>query len=260
MIQKLSKSLLKQLSLLKQKKFRDELDLYFVEGDKIINEMLFSNNTIKLIIATDVWIEKNRNICEKYDVFETSSEEFQKISLLKTPNNVIAIAHKEKHEIQFGQLKNKLSLILDHIQDPGNFGTIIRLADWFGIDTIICSEDTVELYNPKVIQSTMGAFLRVKVIHTQLKPFLELARQTKEFPIFGAVLNGTNIYHSQLSSHGIVILGNESKGISSEILSFVNHTISIPNFSNNVSKTESLNVAVATAIICSEFRRKSKKE
>jgi TrmH family RNA methyltransferase len=253
----ISKNAIKSISLLQQKKYRDEQQLFIVEGDKIIKELHKSEMVIDKIVALEDWYYKNPEILNSTgaEIYVAKNVDLMRMSNFKTPNQVIAVAKYKRSKFEPIDIKNKLTIALDVIQDPGNMGTIIRLADWFGIENIICSNDSVELYNPKVIQSTMGAFIRVNVFHTDLSKFLKTAKNAG-ISIYGAFLDGENIYKTELKSTGIVVMGNESKGISPEIAEFVSNKLSIPSFSILSSKTESLNVAVATAVICSEFRRR----
>lgn len=182
------------------------------------------------------------------NLFEVTETELQKISTLQTPQSILALVHIPKQtDIDVNRLKNKFSLVLDDVQDPGNFGTIIRTADWFGIKNIICSEHTVEAYNPKTVQSTMGSLCRVNVQYTSLNDFLA----TSKLPVYGALLNGANIYKTQWNNEGLILLGNEGHGISKELIEKINFPVTIPRFGD----AESLNVAVSAAIFCSEISR-----
>jgi TrmH family RNA methyltransferase len=258
MFDRISKARLKELALLKQKKSRGEQVVFVAEGEKIVGEVLGSDLKVKTILGTKEWLLANKKKLQlsNFEVFEVYDEELARVSNLKTPNKVLVVAEIPEQKFNVHELKNKLTLVLDDIQDPGNLGTIIRLADWFGIENIICSENTVDVYNPKVIQSTMGAFLRVKLKYINLNVFFK--EIDNSIPIYGAFLEGKDIYKEQLTSSGIIVMGNESKGISTEIGQFISNKITIPSFSKNDAKTESLNVSVATAIICSEFRREGK--
>jgi RNA methyltransferase, TrmH family len=253
----ISKNTIKFIASLQQKKYRDENQLFVVEGDKIVKELLQSDFVVEKLVATDEWLNDNHRISIKAEI-ETSiatSDELKKMSSFTTPNQVLAIVKYKQSKLEVQKFTNKLSIALDNIQDPGNLGTIVRLADWFGVENIVCSEKSVEIYNPKVIQSTMGAFLRVNVFYSSLPEFIDAAKNFK-IPVYGAFLEGEDIYSTGLNASGIIVMGNESRGISHEIEKMVDRKLAIPSFSNKPSKTESLNVAVATAIICSEFRRK----
>jgi RNA methyltransferase, TrmH family len=257
MFQKISKNQLKHFARLNEKKHREEENMFLAEGEKIVDELIHSNWEIVAVIAIDSWISQNekslKNIKSQI-IFEISESDLSKLSSLKTPNKVVTVVKKANSILKHEQIKNKLSIALDDIQDPGNLGTIIRLADWFGIETIICSENTVDAFNPKVIQATMGAFMRVNVCYVNLKSFFQTL--DSETPVYGAFLEGKNVYSESLEKTGVILMGNESKGISADLAKFVTQKITIPSFTLKREKTESLNVSVATAIICSEFRRR----
>jgi TrmH family RNA methyltransferase len=254
---KISKNKIRQIASLKQKKVREGEKLFVAEGEKLTNEILLSKLEIKTLVALKEWITSNEKLLKnKIELLEASEEELLRISSLKTPNKVLAVVKIPEIKFNAETLKNKLTLVLDDIQDPGNFGTIIRLADWFGIENIICSESTVELYNPKTIQASMGAILRVNVFYFNLNNFLSEINQLLQLPVYGTFLSGENIFKTSLSPSGLIVMGNESKGISPRVASFINNRITIPSFSQHVEKTESLNVSIATAIICSEFKRR----
>ena len=240
----ISTNKIKQIKLLHQKKYRQQSKQFVVEGFKVVNDVLNSSYNINNIYITSDFKE---NI--NFDTTLISVKEMQRISGLKTPNNILAVVNiPEKKSINISD--NELILCLDNIQDPGNFGTIIRSANWFGIKTIVCSPDTVELYNQKVLQSTMGAFVETQIIYTDLAKFLENYKAN----IYGTFLEGENIYKQTLQQQGCIVMGNEGKGISPEISKFITHKLYIP--STGKVKAESLNVSTATAVILSEFRRK----
>jgi RNA methyltransferase, TrmH family len=256
---KISKNRIRQLALLKQKKNRELQNLFVAEGEKIVTELLISDAAIATIVALPEWIEPYHKKCSSsIELLEANSEELKRISLMTTPNQVIAFARIPEPNFEIKNLDKKLTLVLDDIQDPGNLGTIIRLAEWFGIENIICSVNSVDLYNPKVIQATMGAFLRVNIIYYDLnKLFNEIKNQIK-LPVYGTLLEGMNIYTANLSPYGLIVLGNESKGISDIVKSFIDIKITIPSFCSKSTGIDSLNVSTAAAIICSEFRRSMK--
>ncbi len=235
----LSRSESKYIQTLSHKKQRDAQGLFIVETPKLVAELLKSNFKIKKIFALPSWANDNKIPIETIIV---SEDELQKISNLQTANEVLAlVAIPDEHP--FTPIKNTLILALDGIQDPGNFGTIIRIADWFGIKQMVCSQDCVERYNPKVIQSTMGSFLRVSVNYVDIEFFLQNIKQ----PIFGAVLNGQDIKQVTKPTNGVLIIGNESKGIRSNVLPYITNAVSIAK----IGEAESLNAAVATGIILS---------
>jgi len=233
----------KFVNSLKQKKFRNQHNCFIVEGFKMVEELLLSNFETETIFALSDWATHHPNL--KVEVI--SENELNSISSLITPNKVIAIV-KQKEKI-ISDLSQSLSIVLDDIQDPGNFGTIIRTADWFGITNIICSENCVDVYNPKVIQATMGSLFRANVFYTNLTTFFS---KNQNLTVYGALLNGENVSQKKLKSKGsILLMGNESKGISKNLIPFVTEKITIPKF----GKAESLNVATATAILCFECKR-----
>src|SRR5690554_3997070 len=236
-----TKNQIKRILSLHQKKYRNKYGLFFAESQKVIIELLNSDFILEeLFVTEDIFKDAPvRNII--------SENELKKISALTNANNCLAVFRIPKEK----KIEEKnLILALDKIRDPGNLGTIVRLCDWFGIKELVCSEDTVDLYNPKVVQATMGSIARVNVTYLDLNEFLA---QTK-LPVFGAFMEGNNIYKTNLPQEGVLVLGNEANGISSEIEAFVNQKITIPRFG---TPTESLNVATATAIMLSEFKRSS---
>ena len=239
----LSTNKIKQIKSLHQKKFRQQYKQFVVEGYKVVSDVVNSSYIIENIYVTS---EFNEVI--SFDTTLISAKEMQRISGLKTPNNILAVVNiQEQKHTKINE--NELILCLDNIQDPGNFGTIIRSANWFGIKTIVCSPDTVELYNQKVLQSTMGAFVETQIIYTDLEEFLENYKDN----IYGTFLEGENIYKQELHQAGCIVMGNEGKGISKEITKYITHKLYIP--SSGKVKAESLNVSTATAVILSEFRR-----
>lgn len=238
-----SKNQIKLITSLQQKKYRIANKLFFAEGVKGIQELLDSNFELEQLYTTKNDFEKV-NLHLKTTI---SDDELKKITALTTPNSCLAIFRmpNEKPVSESG-----LIVVLDSIRDPGNLGTILRLCDWFGIQEVLCSTETVDIYNPKVVQATMGSIGRVNVNYINLTNFLI---QTS-LPIFGTYMNGENIYKSILPKEGIIVMGNEANGISTELEDLIQNRITIPRF-GDIQKTESLNVATATAIILSEFRR-----
>lgn len=245
----ISKNKIKQISLLHQKKHREEQALFIVEGEKTVAELLEQDLfQIQTIVALPEWVasyqEKLRSTT--IEVLSVSSGDLERVSALKTPNKVLAVVSKTNTPIP-QQLNKQLCLVLDNLQDPGNLGTIIRIADWFGIEHIFCSEGSVELYNPKVLQATVGSFLRVQVHYL---PLAELFEQFPQKPRYGAVLQGEDIRKSALAIDAFLLIGNEGKGLSEGIASYITQPISIPRF----GAAESLNAAVATGILCALFK------
>ncbi|HRG59857.1 MAG TPA: RNA methyltransferase [Bacteroidia bacterium] len=250
----LSKNKISEITALHQKKYRQSLGLFIVEGEKIIDEVISSNAKIVEVFCTPDLFEKYENKLPQLTLADPKL--FAKISTLKTPAGILAVLKQNQYHIDAKSLKNNFTICLDGIRDPGNLGTIIRIADWFGIKNIICSFDTVDFYNPKTIQATMGSFLRVDVIYADLKTFL-FEIQQHQIPIFGAVLNGQNIYQKQNMNQGVLLMGSESHGISAELLNLINEPITIPSKmltnGDKEHQIDSLNVAIATSIICAVF-------
>lgn len=238
----ISKNEVKYIQSLCHKKQRQQDGVFIVEGPKIVEELLTSDYTIIKLFAVKEWIDINT--VYNIDVVEVSAIELEKITGLQTPNQVLALVKMKAPKKPL--LKGKLSLVLDGIQDPGNLGTIIRIADWFGIDEIICSADTAELYNPKVVQSTMGSFIRVNVWYGDLQTFLQ---ENKKIPVYGTMLQGESIYKIIKPKEGLLIIGNEGKGIRPEIISFIKYPVTIPK----IGGAESLNAGVAAGIIVSHL-------
>lgn len=240
----LSKNKIKWIRSLHLKKYRDDLGLFIVEGEKMVLEAIdYASDSIEFIVHTEDFYFKKI----KAESFIVSTKELEKISTLKTPNKAFAILRKSKSNL----LSNTKELIiaLDGVQDPGNMGTILRIADWYGINQIVCSKNTVECYNPKVVQASMGAIFRIHTCYVDLNEWLKDIK----VPIYGALLDGENIYQRKELPIGVLIMGSEGKGISEDLIPFITDPISIPRF----GEAESLNVSVATGILVSEFLRKS---
>lgn len=237
----ISKNEIKYIQSLSHKKTRDEDEVFVAEGTKLVNELLSSDIVVKKIYAVQEWVKIHAHL----NIVTTISEtELKKISGQQTPNQVLAIVEKKKIKTD-PPLKGNITLVLDGIQDPGNLGTIIRIADWFGIAQIVAAVDTADIYNSKVVQSTMGSIIRVDVWYKELETFLNKA----DVEIYGALLQGENIYTHPKVSEGIIVIGNESQGIRKNLLPFIHHAITIPKKGN----AESLNAAVATGIILSHL-------
>jgi TrmH family RNA methyltransferase len=254
----ISKSQIQYVKSLTVSKFRKTHKKFIAEGPKIINELANSSFTIEGIYAQSAWIKSNRfRFPNDTQIIEVSEKELSRISGLKTPNQALAVVHMSENIQPDSNTFNDLVLMLDNISDPGNMGTIIRTADWFGIKQIICSDSCVDIYNPKVVQATMGSLFRVQVFYTNLKICLE--QLPAEQVIYGTLLEGKNIYQTNLEKQGIIVIGNESRGISKDLIPFITHKLFIPNYSFKPWDTaESLNASTATAIVCAEFRRQSK--
>lgn len=247
----LSKNKQKLIRQLASKKHRDELGLFIAEGPKVVGDLL-GHIGCHLIFATREWLDANH--AEADEVIEVTQPELERISLLKTPRDVLAVFHRPADNDALQAPAHELTLALDGVQDPGNLGTIIRIADWFGINHIYCSPDTADAFSPKTVMATMGAIARVQVHYL---PLVELFKTCgEEVPVYGTFLDGTNIYEQPLSAHGIIVMGNEGNGISSAVAESINRRLFIPSFPPERPTSESLNVAIATAITCAEFRRR----
>jgi TrmH family RNA methyltransferase len=244
----LSKSQISFIKSLHQKKYRKEHGLFIVEGIKSIKEFFQSSYQIHTIFYNSEQYNLLPKLPANINLFEVKNAELDKISTLQTPQGFLALIHIPKNrELALTALKNKFTLVLDGVQDPGNMGTIIRTADWFGFKNIICSADCVEVFNPKTVQATMGSLARVNIYEADLPALL--AENT--IPVFGALLDGESIYKTQWGAEGLVILGNEGKGISAEVIKKINKPVTIPR----IGEAESLNVAVSAAIFCAELVR-----
>lgn len=247
----ISKATIKKIHALDMRKFRRNERLFVAEGPKLVDELCATMKPV-YIAALPEWISENAKIVSgtEYDI--VTPDELQRASLQKNPQHVIALFPIPEHRFCTEQLKNELVLMLDGVQDPGNLGTIARIADWFGIRNILCSAETADIYNPKAVQATMGALARVKFHYTDL---LQLLSQY-DGPVYGTFLDGENIYGQELSENGIIVMGNEGKGISQGVGEMINRRLYIPNYPIGTQTTESLNVAIATSIVCAEFRRR----
>lgn len=250
----ISKNQIKYIHQLELKKFRKQEGLFIAEGHKVVGDLLRAGFKPRQIFAVQNWITDNSSQLSVLDsqLSEVNLEELTRLSLLQHPQQVLAL-FPIPDEQTIPSPKNALSILLDNVQDPGNLGTIIRIADWFGIDTIYCSLGTVDAWNPKVVQATMGSIARVHIKYVD--PQLLFDSLPDKFPVYGTFLDGDNIYTQQLSQQGIIVMGNEGNGISDAVRSRVTHKLLIPDFHKG-DTADSLNVAIATAITCSEFRRR----
>jgi len=252
-MQELSKSKISLIRSLSQKKYREQHNLFIAEGQKIIDEIAESDFKLKYLVY---------NQDKDFDYVDANAESIitdnvgmKKISALKTPPAILAVVEQKDFGFTVDKAKDKLCLVADDIQDPGNLGTLIRICDWFGIENLICSNNSADLYNPKVIQASMGAFLRVNVHYTDLLDFISDYKSNTKNQCFGTFLEGENIYQSELPEKGLIILGNEGNGISKEVELLVDKKLHIPSFANGDNHAESLNISVAAAIVVSEFKR-----
>ena len=246
----ISKNQIKYIRQLELKKYRKREGLFVAEGPKVVGDLL-RRYTPKAVFATKEWIPSTE--VSPSCLTLVTEDELQRISFLQHPQQVLALFPIPDHAASTAFQPSALSLALDGVQDPGNLGTIIRIADWFGIKTIYCSEDTVDAWNPKVVQATMGSIARINLIYIDLPELLDTLPDS--FPVYGTLLDGDDIYQQSLSENGLIIMGNEGNGISEAVRIRINHRLLIPSFSQG-DTAESLNVAIATAITCSEFRRR----
>ncbi|MBO5548257.1 MAG: RNA methyltransferase [Prevotella sp.] len=238
----LSKNQLKLVRSLELKKNRKREGLFVAEGPKVVGDLLRSGYQLHSLYATR----------EQAGAQLVTEEELRRLSFLQHPQEMLAVFHIPQDSHVLTSSPSHLSLALDGVQDPGNVGTIIRIADWFGIQTIYCSPDTADVYNPKVVQATMGSLAHVRIVYCDLVELLSKA----DCPVYGTLLDGDDIYTQPLSTDGIIVMGNEGNGISQQVRPLVTNKLLIPNFNRNSETAESLNVAIATAITCSEFRRR----
>lgn len=256
----ISSSKSKLIRSLSQKKFRDQHGLFLAEGEKIVLELVSGRSEdpfpVLELFATHEWIERHRILLEKSgtDLTTASEAEIKKVSNLKTPQPVIALVSIPRRSFDPKALLNAPVLALESIRDPGNLGTIIRTADWFGIRQIVCTPDSTDLFNPKVVQATMGAIFRVNVQYLELKALLE-SEEMEGRTVYGTFMEGENIYSTTLGQDPLVLFGNESHGLSGDITPYLHKRLTIPSFSPSFKGSESLNVASSVAVVCSELRR-----
>ena len=253
----LSKNQAKYIRSLTVAKFRKANGQFIAEGTKLVIELINSSLKVVTVFALPSWIQEHLLPIEgrDFEIVEVTEREISMISSLTTPSAVLCIVKIPALIINPENISQELVLMLDDIKDPGNMGTIIRTADWFGIKTIICSENCVDIYNPKVVQATMGSIARISIFYTQLFPFL--ANLPSGVIVYGSMLDGDILIDKKLEKKGIIIIGNESRGISPELLPHITEKIKIPSFSDASGHAESLNASIATAIICYEFRRRN---
>jgi RNA methyltransferase, TrmH family len=251
----LSKNQIKNISALHHKKFRREENLFIAEGEKVVKDLLNSGFKVKALYGTQEFFQRLSNgviISKEVEMILITDDELRKISALSNPQHVLAVTEipGEERKIDF---ENGLKLVLDDINDPGNLGTLIRIAAWFGIDEIICSHHSVDCFNPKVVQSAMGALFQTHLYYRDLIEIFNMNKSQRKLPVYGTVLDGKNIYKEKLSKDAFILVGNESSGINQDLLAFISDKITIPSFGGK--KIDSLNVAIATGIVCAEFRR-----
>lgn len=252
----ISKNRTKQIIALRNKKARSETRTYMIEGEKLVREHLKAGIGLTFLAALPDFIDSLKPSEKELirEIEACNADDLKKISSLTSPHAAVALVPFLQKEIDYARIFNTISVALDFVQDPGNLGTILRSAAWFGIRDIVCSTDCVDHYNPKVIQASMGAIINVNVIYTPLEKFLKSATDSG-IPVYGAMLVGRSVYEQAMSKKGVILLGNESKGISPGLLPFITHSIMIPGFSTDRHGPESLNVAMAASVIFSEYAR-----
>ncbi len=255
----ISKNRLKYVRSLEMKKYRKAEGVFVAEGHKLVGDLLdvfeckYLAATSEWLSANAAWVERQRR--SGVEVDEVTDEELKRASFQETPQQVLAVFKQLTYEVDVNEVARKqLCLVLDDVQNPGNLGTIVRLADWFGIEHIFCSKGCADIYNPKTVQATMGGIARVRVHEADLPELL--SRLDKDIPVYGTFLDGENIYGRELENRGLIVMGNEGKGVSKEVAAFVTERLYIPNYPEGRETSESLNVAIATAIVCAEFRRR----
>ena len=253
----LSKNRVKYVRSLEMKKFRKADGVFVAEGHKLVGDLLevFS---CTYLAATDDWLSQHASCLQRQggvEIDEVTDEELRRLSFQETPQQVLAVFRQPTYAVDINEVaKRELCLVLDDVQNPGNLGTIVRLADWFGIEHIFCSRGCADIYNPKTVQATMGGIARVKTHYVDLPEML--SRLDKDIPIYGTFLDGENMYQMPLDPRGLIVMGNEGKGVSAAVEAFVTERLYIPNYPAGRETSESLNVAIATAIVCAEFRRR----
>ncbi len=250
----LSKTKIKFIRSLEQKKFRKQENAFIAEGPKCVGDLLREDFKARMIVATSEW-QCPITLSDDVEFIEVTEAELSKTSLLQHPQYVLGVFEIPTSASMASDVKKELILALDNVQDPGNMGTIIRTADWFGIKSIICSQGSADAYNPKVVQATMGSIARIHIQYVEdMTRYLSLL--PSDIPIYGALLDGENIYSTSLSKNGVIIMGNEGNGISENVRKCLTHKILIPQYPLDHPTAESLNVSIATAVILSEFRRR----
>lgn len=250
----ISKNQIKFVYSFGKKKTRDEHQLFLAEGVKILRDIL-PYFEAEFVCAMEEAYDEIKTLTKAHVEMATHAE-IEKMTQLQSPPKALALLKMPQRKLDFTSISKSLVLALDGVQDPGNVGTILRIADWFGINTVLCSQQTADVYNPKTIQATMGAIARVSVSYVDLPSTLQTLKDKYKMPIYGTFLDGKNMYETELTSNGIIVMGNEGNGVTPEIDKISDHRLYIPNYPVGVPTSESLNVSVATAIVCAEFRRR----
>ncbi|MBK9525529.1 MAG: RNA methyltransferase [Bacteroidetes bacterium] len=255
----ISKNQIRFVNSLHQKKFRRSEGLFIAEGEKVVSDLLDTDWEIRSFYYTErcsLPLSRMPSGRISGEMMKIGEEDLQKISALTTAQSVLAVVVIPERHLDFSVLASGLSLVLDDIQDPGNLGTILRIADWFGISNILCSDDTVESFNPKVVQASMGSIFRVNVFSGDLEALFEKNKNELKLPVFGTLLDGENIFKAELLQQGLILFGNESNGIRRELIPFIDRKITIPSFYTSSLGPDSLNVSIAVGVVCGEFRRR----
>jgi RNA methyltransferase, TrmH family len=256
----ITKALIHFIRSLEQKKVRDESGCFIAEGDKLVREALDLPRNgyfqVKTICGLQSWLDSNlsKTNYPEAEVISVSPRELDRISMQKNPNQVLAVISHIETPLNTFNFDTDLLIGLNQVQDPGNVGTLLRLADWFGINGVIASEDSADFYSPKVVQASMGSIFRIKVLTTDLLLFVKSLPSI--FPVYGTQLDGQDLYNAKLTSNGLILMGNESRGLSNDLKELTSKNLFIPDFSTEKTRPESLNVSIAAAIVCSEFRRR----
>ena len=256
----ISKNQIRFITSLHQKKYRRSEGLFIAEGEKVVSDLLDTDWEIRAFYYTErcsLPLSRLSSGRISGEMLKISEEDLQKISALTTAQSVLAVAVVPERKLDFANLASGLSLVLDDIQDPGNLGTILRIADWFGITNILCGENTVECFNPKVVQASMGSLFRVNVYYGDLAALFEKNKHELKLPVYGTVLEGENLFQTELTQTGLILFGNESVGIHRELVPFIDHKITIPSFYASSIGPDSLNVSIAVGIVCGEFKRRT---
>lgn len=255
----ISKNKIKYVRSLEMKKYRKAEGAFVAEGHKLVGDLLRVFECTYLA-ATGDWLKQNDALLKSVafdgvEIDEVTEDELRRASLQEHPQQVLAIFRQPVYDASLNSVASEsLCLMLDDVQNPGNLGTIVRLADWFGIEHVFCSKGSADIYNPKTVQATMGAIARVQVHYADLPD--ELAALDRSIPVYGTFLDGESIYEKTLENCGVIVMGNEGKGVSAEVEAFVSERLYIPNYPAGRATSESLNVAIATAVVCAEFRRR----
>jgi TrmH family RNA methyltransferase len=249
----LSRNKIKYIRSLESRKYRNLHNAFVAEGNKLVSDMMHSFEC-EWILAKPSWIAAQGGVAAA-ELEVDEKDEIRKVSFLSTPQDVIAVFKRPAYDVRRADASRRLVVALDGIQDPGNLGTIVRLADWFGVGHIVCSPDTADVFSPKAVQATMGALSRVHIYYTSLPAYLEAA-SSRSIPLYGTFPNGDDLYAHPLSGSGVIVMGNEGNGIRPEVERLIHQKLCIPSYPPEQATSESLNVAIATAVVCAEFRRR----